>query len=69
MANPQQKQIALAGADEAITNALIRARLAAEALDRGPGGREVALASTKLQEAQMWLHEAEVQAHMAQVKP
>ena len=35
----------------------------AELINRGKGGREVALAITKLQEAKAWLHEALIEAN------
>jgi hypothetical protein len=35
----------------------------AELINRGAGGREVALAITKLQEAKAWLHEALIEAN------
>lgn len=42
----------------AIQDAIAEARKVAAALDRGPGGREVALAITKLEEANLWLGQA-----------
>lgn len=43
---------------EAIEIALEKARALADEINRGKGGREVALAITKLQEALHWLAEA-----------
>lgn len=52
-------------ADKTITTALIHARIAASALERGPGGREVALAITKLQEALFWCNQAAIELEIA----
>jgi len=42
----------------AVDEALKATRKVAEVINRGPGGREVALAITKLEEAEMWLRKA-----------
>jgi len=41
-----------------LNHSLVDARKIAEQINRGTGGREVALAITKLQEAKMWLKQA-----------
>ncbi len=43
---------------ELTSETLRYARRVAEIINRGPGGREVALAITKLQEAEHWLNDA-----------
>ena len=45
-------------AEQTLAAALDELRRAADAIARGPGGREVALAITKAQEAQHWLRAA-----------
>ena len=42
-----------------ISEAIDAARKLAEGINRGPGGREVALVITKLEEAALWLRQAQ----------
>ena len=44
--------------DNQIDNLLSELRRFAKAIDRGPGGRETALAITKVQEAEYWFRDA-----------
>lgn len=45
----------------ALQVAIHRAHAASREINRGPGGREIALVITKLQEALHWLGDAEAQ--------
>lgn len=49
-----------------IDKVLSEARDVAESIARGPGGREIALAITRLQEARHWVSEAHEEKHKAQ---
>lgn len=65
MVDTARRQHSVGIADKTIITALIQARIAASALERGPGGREMALAITKLQEALFWCNQAAIELEIA----
>lgn len=58
-------QMQAVNTQDEIERALGEARLLASAINRGPGGREAALAITKLEEAQMWCDKAVLELEIA----